>query len=180
MKHILICGNRQVGKSTLIERLSEEITVPIYGFITKIMRVNDEGFHEIYIFHAADKERNLTEDKHLADCDTVRRNVNTDKFETLGVDYLRAKPGGIVIMDELGFMESGAEKFRKAVLAAFDGDIPVIAAIKKGYEDNAFLNAVKAHPNAELFEIDRENRDALYEKLLPVVKEMNSRAVKMR
>ena len=34
-KHILICGERGVGKSTLIRRLLAESTLPVGGFVTR-------------------------------------------------------------------------------------------------------------------------------------------------
>ena len=87
-------------------------------------------------------------------------------FNTLGVQYIRdARPDGILIMDELGFFEAGAEAFTSAVLEALSGDVPVIAAVKSR-RDVPFLNAVRAHPGAEVFPITPDNRDELYETLL--------------
>ena len=34
MKHILICGAKGVGKSTLIRRLCMDANAPIYGYCT--------------------------------------------------------------------------------------------------------------------------------------------------
>lgn len=174
MRHIIICGERQVGKSTLIEKLRTEISVPVYGVITKIMRRREDGFHEIYMFSPSDTERKLSDENHLADCDSVNRTVSPVLFETLGVELLRArKPDGIVILDELGFMEARSEHFCREVMDILDGEIPVIAAVKKGFADIDFLNHVKNHPKADLYIIDSGNRDELYLKLLPVVREWN-------
>ena len=71
-------------------------------------------------------------------------------------------------MDELGFMEAKAEAFTRAVLETLDGDIPVIAAVKARF-DIPFLDAVRAHPKGKLSMITKENRDQLYEELLPVI-----------
>ena len=174
MKHILICGERHVGKSTLVERLLAEINLPVYGVITKSMRERSDGYHEIYIFRANDKERVLSEENHLADCDTVHRKVNLKLFETLGVQYLNeARDDGIIVMDELGFMEADAKKFTAKVLEILDGDIPVIATAKSTHPNVDFLNKVRTHPNVDLYMINEENRDELYEALLPIVKTLN-------
>ncbi|MBQ6735680.1 MAG: hypothetical protein IJR00_12335 [Lachnospiraceae bacterium] len=45
-----------------------------------------------------------------------------------------------------------------------DGDIPVLAAVK-AREGIPFLEKVRMHPNADLFILAVENRDALYEEL---------------
>ena len=95
--------------------------------------------------------------------------VHTNVFDTLGANYIAAaKPGGYIIMDELGFMEKNAEAFKRAVFNALDGDIPVIAAVKARY-DVDFLNRVRAHEKAQLYTITPENRDALYAELLGII-----------
>ena len=91
-------------------------------------------------------------------------------FDTLGVRYIEAaQPDGILVMDELGFFEAQAESFTAAVLTALRGDIPILAAVKSR-TDVAFLNAVRAAPKAEVFYITPENREELYERLLPSIK----------
>lgn len=68
-------------------------------------------------------------------------------------------------MDELGFLENDARAFQAAVLRALDGDTPVLAAVKP--RDTNFLRRVRSHPKAELVLLDEQNRDALYDRLLP-------------
>ncbi len=72
-------------------------------------------------------------------------------------------------MDELGFMEARAEAFVRAVFDALNGTIPVIAAVKARF-DVPFLNDVRAHPNARLYTITKENRDELFEEVLPAIR----------
>ena len=84
---------------------------------------------------------------------------------------LRGPRGGIILMDELGFLENDAKVFQSAVLCALDGDTPVLAAVKP--KDTPFLRAVRGHENAELVFIDEQNRDALLEKLLPHILRWN-------
>ena len=173
MQHIIICGERQVGKSTLVERLLKEINLPVYGVITKSMKQREDGYHEIYMFRASDKERIPRDENFLADCNSIDRHVNKEIFETLGVQYLsEAKDDGIIVMDELGFMEADCERFTSAVLNRFDGDIPVIATVKSTHPEVEFLNRVRSHPKAELYMITKENRDELYEQLLPIVRSL--------
>ena len=168
-KHILICGERGVGKSTLIEKLLAACPRPTYGFVTKRQPAGQDGFHAIYIHPAGQSltERVYTQSNCIGACDSRTHRPNPDVFNTLGVRYIRdARPGGILIMDELGFFEAKAEAFTAAVLAALSGDIPVLAAVKSR-TDIPFLNAVRTAPRAEVFHITPDNRDELYERLLP-------------
>jgi nucleoside-triphosphatase len=70
----------------------------------------------------------------------------------------------LILMDEIGFMESKAEVFCKAILKLLDGDIPVIAAVKE--KNTPFLDQVKSHPNCRVFYIREDNRNELFEEVL--------------
>ena len=171
-RHILISGERGVGKSTLIEKLLAASSRPRYGFITKMRPAGPDGFHPIYIHPAGQPvaERTYTEENCIGTCDSRTHRPNLDAFNVLGVRYIEAaRPDGIIVMDELGFFEAKADDFTAAVLAALAGDVPVIAAVKSR-TDVSFLNAVRAAPKAEVFYITPENREELYERLLPSIK----------
>ena len=87
-------------------------------------------------------------------------------FDTLGATYINeARPDGIIVMDELGFMERDALLFQKAVLDALNGDIQVIAAVK-ARRDVEFLNRVRNSEKADVYDITESNREALYNKLV--------------
>lgn len=171
-RHILISGERGVGKSTLIEKLLAASSRPRYGFITKMRPAGPDGFHPIYIHPAGQPvaERTYAETNCIGTCDSRTHRPNLDAFNVLGVQYIEAaRPDGILVMDELGFFEAKAEEFTAAVLAALTGDIPVIAAVKSR-TDIPFLNAVRAVPRAEVFYITPDNRDELLKTLLPRIK----------
>jgi nucleoside-triphosphatase len=157
-----------MGKSTLIERLLAHNTLPIYGYLTKTTPRREDGFHSIYIYRAGDPARPRRTENHIGDCDSRQRRIHGAVFDTLGVEYLEAKTGGIIVMDEVGFMETESKLFCAAVMRCLDGDIPVLAAVKARF-DVDFLNALRAHPRAALHTITEENRDELYEQLLPVI-----------
>ena len=168
-RHILVVGERHVGKSTLIRRLLDNTDRPVCGFMTKSLPADEAGFHPIYIHPAGQPtaERVYTEENCIGVCDSRTHRPNLEVFDGLGVRYVRAaRPDGVLVMDELGFFEAKAEAFTAAVLEALSGDVPVIAAVKSR-RDVSFLNAVRSQPRAEVFYITPENRDVLYERLLP-------------
>ena len=85
----------------------------------------------------------------------------TEAFDRLGPPLLTS--GGLLVMDELGFLENDAHRFQAAVLAALDGSTPVLAAVKP--KDTDFLRRVRQHPHGEVFNITPESREALYQHL---------------
>lgn len=163
-KHIVIAGHRHVGKSTLVNRLLEDCDKPVYGFRTASGKSMIKGYRSFFIHPANYTEKIESEENHVGDGHGGEPICHVGAFNNYGVKCLEAKPDGIILMDELGFMENDAELFKAKVLECLDGDIPVIATAKEGM-DTEFLNAVLNHPNANVYHIDIENRDQLYEEL---------------
>lgn len=165
-KHLIIAGKRHIGKSTLVNRLLENCGCPVYGFRTAPGRSMKQGFRSFFIHPAAvpAESRFETEENHIGDGNGIAPVGYPEAFDDFGVKCLEAEPGGIILMDELGFMEKDASVFCSRVLSLLDGDIPVIATAKAGH-DLDLLNAMFDHPDTEVYYITTENRDELYEEL---------------
>ena len=170
-KHILICGARGVGKSTLVDRLLRNCRVPVYGFRTKATERDEHGFFQFYIHPAGNQQWFYREENHIGFGNEQHREIDPYVFADFGVRCLEAESGGIIVMDELGFMESGSPEFCNRVVDCLDGDIPVLAIVKARY-DVPFLDRIRNHPKAMCFEITKENRDELYLQLLPLIEQL--------
>lgn len=156
MDKILICGPRGVGKSTLIRRLAALYPGPVSGFVTKRLTTADgEGMFPIYIHPAAQPEdrRQYGPENLAGRCDSRRSARYTPVFDEWGPRLL-AGPG-LLVMDELGFLERDASRFQAAVLAALRGPQPVLAAVKN--RDDPFLRAVRSVPGVRVLYITRDN-----------------------
>lgn len=167
--HIVLCAPKKTGKTTLIERIMQETkagapSIPVYGFQTKRFAGSD-GVNRIYMFPTGHVQTNsLPSDTCYlgSTCGRVR-DVCTATFETYGTALIRsARPGGLIIMDEIGHMEKDARLFLQAIFDALDGDIPVLASVR--YTDGSidYLERIKNHPRVQLYMLTEENRDAVY------------------
>ena len=168
MEHILLCGRRRSGKSAMIRRLLENVRGPVFGYETITMGTRSDGYHEIYLYPYGVEHPERQESNHVADCNTRDRVIHTEVFDTLGVACIRARKAGILVMDEIGFMESEAEAFCRAILEKLDGDLPILAAVREGM-DTDFLRRVKLHPSAHTVMMQPERFEEIYKELLPVV-----------
>ena len=172
-QHIVLWGQRGVGKSTLARRLLEDWTGPIRGFVTRSSPPDADGFRSIYL-HAADDPAPMEQA-----CNRIGRTNRTEHtmwpevFDGLGVELLRAQPGSLILMDELGFLEQDAADFRREVLRCLDGSIPVLAVIKHKTHI-PFLQEIRKHPRVQLYQVTEENRDALPAQLSPLIRNWNS------
>lgn len=174
MKHIILCGSRGVGKSTLIRRLLRETELPVYGFVTVKGRPDETGEHATHIYPASlPAERRVPSVKNLVGkCGSGHLTaVYPEVFNREGCRCLDDYPErGILVMDELGFMENEAYGFQRAVYEHLKAAVPVIAAVKD--KETAFLTAVRSWPNCQVYEITEENRDGMFRLLAPLVRRL--------
>jgi nucleoside-triphosphatase len=88
-------------------------------------------------------------------------------FNNLGVRILRdARESSLIVMDELGFMESEALAFREEVLRLLDGDAPVLGVLKSKH--TPFLDQVRVHTAVKIIEVTEKNRDEIPQMLTEI------------
>ena len=162
MRHILIVGRNGVGKSTLIRALLEMIPTQVHGVITKKEAPQPDGFCPVYI-HAYGTPKQYGSENLVGLCRQGNSIAFPEAFDRFAASGVFPK-GGVVVFDELGFLESGALRFTEAVLKTLDQTPLVIAAVRN--KETPFLDAVRSHPRADVYRIDSENRDRLRETLL--------------
>lgn len=168
--HAMIVGANGTGKSTLIRHVLQALSVPIFGFET----VKEDSLEEpdlgspIYIYEAG-KEHIQTSKNLVGYCHKQKSSAIPTGFDHFAPLLLCPPPDRhLIMMDEIGFMESKSELFCQAILSVLDGDIPVIAAVRD--KNVPFLETVRSHPKAHVFRITQENRLSLYDELLDFMK----------
>ncbi len=149
-----------MGKSTLIRRVLASLDRPVFGFETKKEdALADEVLGSpIYIYEAG-KPHTRSEENLVGHCKDQHPTTRKEAFDRYAQRLRAPAENGIIVLDELGFMETASEDFCEAVLHLLDGQTPVIAAVKD--KELPFLNKVRSHENAKCFHITRENRDTL-------------------
>ena len=174
MEKILLHGRRRSGRSSMIRALLRDVEVPVYGYETITIGTRPDGYHEIYLYPYGQKQHEKHAENHVGDCNTRERVIYNQVFDTLGTSCLTGKKDGILVMDEIGFMESEAKAFCQAVLNSLDGPLPVLAAVRAGIE-TPFLRQITGHPNVRCIEMDPARFDEIYGELWPIVRSWDSR-----
>jgi len=223
--HILICGRKRAGKTTLIDRIIGETSLPVYGYTTQMVRDAGDEYGHVVIVPAggglvsetgrSSKTGRVSSTDRISSTDRVSSTdrinstvkdsinirdsrtsivsktgwtgenevgiaggrvirVNPDVFNSIGCALVKGvgKDGdGMIVMDEIGYMEDGAEDFCAAVREAFDGDIPVLASIKRTEHASRHIDTILHHPRANVFMLTESNREEVYAKVSEIVKE---------
>lgn len=150
--HLFITGGIGAGKSTILRRILQKDTRPLFGFVTEKGPVTPKG-RTIYLRPAGGGEG-----RAIALCRSESE-FETDVFalETFGTALLSNIPdGALVLMDELGFLESRSEAFCRQVLRFLDRNVTILGAIKP--LKLPFLDAVRNHSKVRVVEVTHETR----------------------
>ena len=117
------------AKTTLIRRLLSDTSRPVRGFYTANLPTEPSGTHSTYLHPAwqSPEERTYTPDNQVGRWNGQTMRPFPEVFDTLGVSCLaNIPPQSLVVMDELGFLESQAPRFTQAVLDALSGPAQVL------------------------------------------------------
>ena len=157
---LLICGDIHAGKSTLIRKLVALSGKKPAGYITVRLPAGEDGKSYVYLYNVADPPERVEDAAVIKILSPSGKEDHPELLDTLGVSYLTDIPeGSLVVLDEIGTLESAAPVFCSAVMRILSGNYDVLASVKAA--NSEFLRAVRKHPDCELYIITPDNRDRL-------------------
>lgn len=149
---VFLTGERQIGKSTAIDRFLQETGLHPGGFRTRFHWEGDRRC--LYLCPAAaPQDRTL-----VARGDSSGMHPIPGAFDSAGPGAL-AQRGEITLLDELGFLEAEAQHFRTAVLSCLEAEGPVLGVLRQGFP--GWTGEVARHRAVETLTVTKENRDAV-------------------
>ena len=161
MTHILIVGNSDTPRAGFLELLLVQLKPrpKLYGYRSVKEAPDETGRAPIYIY-PAEGPKVQGKDNLLGWCKEKSAESYPEIFEKYACLIESARPDGLLILDEIGPMESRSPRFCAAVLKALDGDIPVLASVRD--KDTPFLRAVREHKKVQCFDLNRESGGKLF------------------
>ena len=168
--HTLIVGSSDTNRAAFIDRLlaALEPRPKLYGYRSVKEAPGADGRCPIYIY-PVDGPRLRHADNLLGWCKDRQAQAYPEAFDRYAVLIEAAKPDGLLVMDEIGPMESRSTFFRSAVLSALDGDVPILATVRDN--NTAFLNEVRSVDKARCFYLTGDNADTLLYEVVVFLKE---------
>lgn len=163
-KNILLTGPPRCGKTTLIEKIIQQINKPCRGFFTR--EIKERGKRAGFSIITLDKkEAVLAHENSSSPIRVGKYGVNLDQFEKIAIPSISpANNEEILIIDEIGKMECYSSLFRGTLLKILGAPNRVMATI--ALKGPPFIEDIKKRDDITLIQITRENRDALVNSLL--------------
>ena len=133
------------------------------GFVTRELRTR--GVRQGFVIETLDGRSALLASVRFDVGPRVGRyRVRVAALDAVAVPALAAPTGvRLVVVDEIGKMESLAPRFAAAVRAALDSPVPVLGTIARS--GGALIAEVRRRPDVTLVEVRLENRDGLPAKI---------------
>ena len=161
---ILLCGDINSGKSTLIQKLVSDMGRKPRGYITVRMPEDEDGVSHVYLYDISSPPKKIEDAQVIMRIRGKNYDRHPEYMSSIAAPILESIPeGSLVVLDELGTLEEHEDRFKAAVMKILSGRYDVLAAVKAQNTD--FLRDIRRHPDCELYIITPENRDALYAQL---------------
>jgi nucleoside-triphosphatase THEP1 len=163
-KNILFTGPPRCGKSTVIEKIVEQIQRPVVGFFTR--EIKEKGRRVGFSIITLDgREGVLAHEDSKSPVRVGKYGVNLDELERIAVPaMIPSKPDEIVVIDEIGKMECFSPLFRETLIKTLDSVNPVIGSI--AHKGSPFIEKIKGRKDVLLVSVSEKNRDSLAAYLL--------------
>ena len=160
-KNLFLTGEKQVGKSTLLDALIRETGLRHTGFRTMPLRI--DGVLKGHYFHGFVPLPPFVNDSVTTIRVAQQGVIGVEEvFETLGVRVLTdslAAAEPFILMDELGRQELKAKEFSRLVEACLDSPKRVIGVLQK--KESPLLDRIKNREDTLVLTVTTENRDSL-------------------
>jgi len=164
---ILLTGRPGIGKTTVVRRVVERLARgEAEGFVTEEIRGTDGGRTGFRIRTLAGETGTLARAGMPSRIRIGRYGVDLAEIERVVIPSIEAAlaSGALVVLDEVGKMESACEGFRRIVERVFASRARILATVP--IHAHPWIDSLKRRPDVRLVEVTHANREGLPQRLL--------------
>ena len=151
--NVILTGQRQIGKSTALNRFLADYSGTVAGFRTIFDTRSDPDNRRLLLCPLPDGESETavtwTDGKPLADLAVFDRCVPP----------LLAQEAELFVLDELGKFETGAAEMQRAVETLFNSPADVLAVVR--FDAPGWMGALKQRQDVTVLTVTQDNRDGI-------------------
>lgn len=159
--NIFLTGEKQIGKTTIIEKTLALLNKDYGGFKTYFGPDRDLPNRLLYMNSITDPYIYNEEYGIVQISEYAKPQVIENRFNTFGVELIKEaiENKQLLVMDECGGFERNSFQFQEQVYKALDSNVPVLGVIK--LECRGWVDKIRSHPEVELIIVTKDNRDKL-------------------
>lgn len=173
IKNIFFCsGRRDDSCGAALKEVMDRLNCSYGGYYIKI--TEDPNNKDVRIFDLTSlydgEEGNVFFTK---DDSTCISKLNKDVFDEKGVEILTKSfnDRDIIVMDEIGFLESKAEKFTSEVFNILSSEKVVIGVIK--WRDCEYINKVSSRDDVHIIDVSYDRIEEAKEEAIELLRNLN-------
>lgn len=156
----LVAGASGIGKSTHLLRALSCLNQPIYAFQTRMQHEGSQwclwgSWRPGIPARALGTEPKWEKLAQGTEDSTNGMQVHWQDFDAWSRYFSEIPDGSVVLLDELGFIETQALAFQQAILRLLERPLYLIGVIK-AHPRTPFLRAVYAHPSVQVQQVTAE------------------------
>ncbi len=157
--NILLQGPPGIGKTTVIRRLSNFLKNPAGFYTEEIRKAGKRVGFRVKSFEG--EEEILAHVNYQSSYKVGKYKVNIEGFEKIAIPALEKglKEGKVLVIDEIGKMETFSNKFKEKIRKILDAPFPVVATIPE--KTTPQIRELLEGKKYRIIKITRENRDHL-------------------
>jgi nucleoside-triphosphatase len=168
-KNVLLTGPPGIGKTTIIQKVANELGDRAGGFYTTEIRTEGQrsGFDIVTL---DGKTAPLAVAGEGGGPRVGRYSVNPVGIDQVAVPSIlyALSEGKVVVVDEIAKMELNSVAFRNAVHRALSAPTPLVATIME--RPNDFCDEIKRRPDVILLIASLENRDEMPGRIIELLR----------
>ena len=158
--NILLTGESGVGKSEIIKRVLARTDVNAGGMLTEFVN-REQDDRQLFMM---DLQREVSLEVVSFRLGHSPK-ANVEVFNDFGSELIeKAKEYDLAIVDELGFFENNAGKFKSALFDLLADEMDVLGVIKLDYR--GWLEDIRAREDVNIITVTPENRDEMPEYII--------------
>lgn len=156
--HVFLCGDKHVGKSTLIKKILEKAAYSYDGLLSFSRFI--DGDRHVFLKSFKGEEQGIL-------CGICSKQHITERkpqvFDVQGCQILQKadSDSDVVVIDEIGSMEKDAQKYSKCIKNLVESQDPLVLGVLQDMAQTELAKWLRSRENIIWYRVTEENRDNL-------------------
>ena len=156
--HVFLCGDKHIGKSTLVKKILEKAAYSYDGLLSFSRFI--DGDRHVFLKSVKGQEEGVL-------CGICSKQHITERrmqvFDDNGCQILEkaASDSDVVVIDEIGSMEKDAQAYSKCIKKLVESQKPLVIGVLQDKAQTELAKWLRSRENIIWYRVTEENRNNL-------------------